>query len=110
MTDALVVLTTAPSEEVAVQLAEGMVKEGLAACVHILPQGRSFYLWEGVLNRDAEWTLILKTQRERYAQLEERLRTVHPYDTPEILALGVEKGSEKYLAWLTSTLEQPAWK
>lgn len=96
----MLVMTTAPSVEVATHLAETLVQEGLAACVHILPQGRSFYIWEGKLNRDEEWTLLLKIRREGYAALEARLQQLHPYDLPEILALSVQQGYAPYLAWL----------
>lgn len=102
--NALVVMTTAPNEEVAHQLAETLVQEGLAACVHILPQGRSFYVWEGTLHKDEEWTLLLKTTRDAYPQLEKRLCTLHPYDVPEILALDVAQGLAPYLTWLTTSV------
>lgn len=100
MSAVLVVLTTAPGEEVAATLAERLVEEELAACVHILPRGRSFYRWEGRLNREEEWTLLIKTTREGYGRLEARLAALHPYELPEILALEVAEGAGAYLAWV----------
>ncbi|MBF0272122.1 MAG: divalent-cation tolerance protein CutA [Magnetococcales bacterium] len=104
MTDALVVLTTAPDESRAEQLAETLVQEGLAACVHILPQGRSVYRWEGAIHKDAEWSLLIKTTRDLYPRLESRLQTLHPYEVPEILALEVTRGHGAYLDWLTANV------
>ncbi|MBF0182714.1 MAG: divalent-cation tolerance protein CutA [Magnetococcales bacterium] len=97
---AMVAMTTAPDETVAAQLAETLVREGLAACVHILPQGRSFYIWDGEFQKDEEWTLILKVRRELYPQMEARLRDLHPYEVPELIALPVIAGHAPYLAWL----------
>ncbi|GAB0058410.1 Divalent-cation tolerance protein CutA [Candidatus Magnetaquicoccaceae bacterium FCR-1] len=100
MTDALVVVTTAPDEAVAESLAEVLVTEGLAACVHILPAGRSIYRWQGEVHKEPEWTLLIKTDRARFAPMRTRLLVLHPYEVPEILALPVEDGNPAYLAWL----------
>ncbi|MBF0296035.1 MAG: divalent-cation tolerance protein CutA [Magnetococcales bacterium] len=102
---AMVAMTTVPDETVATQLAETLVKEGLAACVHILPQGRSFYIWDGEFQKDEEWTLILKLRRDGYPQLEERLRDLHPYEVPELIALPVVEGYAPYLTWLAGSRE-----
>jgi len=100
MSDALVVLITAPSREVGERIAETLVGEELAACVNLLAPVRSIYRWDGAICRDDEILLIAKTTRARYPALEARVQAVHPYDTPEIIALPVERGSAAYLAWL----------
>ncbi|MGH7787900.1 MAG: divalent-cation tolerance protein CutA [Candidatus Binatia bacterium] len=101
MSDALVVLITAPSREVGEMIAETLVGEQLAACVNLLGPVRSIYRWQGAITRDDEILLIAKTTRDRYPALEARVQAVHPYDTPEIIALPIEMGSAAYLAWLT---------
>ena len=97
---ALVVLCTAPSAEIATTLARGLVSEGLAACVNVVPTVRSFYRWEGELQEEEETQLIIKTHRDRFEALEVWLREHHPYDVPEIIALPIVSGSPPYLEWL----------
>ena len=105
----VLIWTTAPEESVAIQLAETLIGEQLAACVHLLPQGRSFYRWEGRVHRDPEWTLLIKSRRALYPALEARLLTLHPYDVPEILMTPVARGLPAYEAWLLSvTVEEGA--
>ncbi|MBF0371732.1 MAG: divalent-cation tolerance protein CutA [Magnetococcales bacterium] len=98
--EALIVWSNAPDAATAEKLAETLVQEGLAACVHVLAEGRSFYVWEGKLEKDTEWTLMIKTRRGRYEKLAARLTELHPYDVPEILATPIENGHPAYLEWL----------
>lgn len=102
MTDALVVLVTAPSAEQAAELARALVEERLAACGNVLPGVRSVYRWEGSVREDAEALLVLKTTRARLEALRERVLALHPYQVPEVLALPVEAGSAAYLAWISA--------
>ncbi len=102
MTDALVVLVTAPSVQQAVELARALVEERLAACGNVLPGVRSVYRWEGSVREDAEALLVLKTTRARLEALRERVLALHPYQVPEVLALPVEAGSAAYLAWISA--------
>jgi periplasmic divalent cation tolerance protein len=81
------ILITAPSEEVAHQLAHGLVTERLAACVNVIPRVISTYVWEGKLERAEEVLMMIKTRSSRYAALEQDIRTHHPYDTPEIVEI-----------------------
>ncbi len=100
MTDALVVLVTAPTAAGAAALAERLVEERLAACGNVVPGLRSIYRWKGKVRDGAEALLLLKTTRPRLAALRARLLALHPYEVPELLALPVEAGAEAYLAWL----------
>ncbi|HSB18828.1 MAG TPA: divalent-cation tolerance protein CutA [Anaeromyxobacteraceae bacterium] len=100
MVDTLVVLVTAPSAEAAAGIARALVEERLAACGNVVPGLRSIYRWEGKLHDDAEALLVLKTTRSRFPALRDRVLALHPYEVPEVLALPVEAGSEKYLAWV----------
>lgn len=104
MSDALVILITAPSREVGEMIAETLVGEQLAACVNLLGPVRSIYRWEGAVCRDDEILLIAKTTRAAYAALAARVQAVHPYETPEIIALPIEMGSTAYLAWLAGAI------
>ncbi len=100
MTDILVVLVTAPSSDKAAEIARALVEEKLAACGNVIPGLRSIYSWEGKVHDDAEALLILKTTRERFPVLRDRILALHPYQVAEVLALPVEAGSERYLAWV----------
>ena len=96
----LVALTTCPSPEVAERLATTLVAEGLAACVNRLPGMTSTYIWEGQVQNEAEVLLIIKTTAERFEVLKERLAGLHPYELPELIAIPVCAGSERYLDWV----------
>jgi periplasmic divalent cation tolerance protein len=100
MTDAMVVLVTAPGAEKAAELARVVVEERLAACGNVLPGVRSIYRWEGKVHDDAEALLVLKTTRARLPALRARILELHPYEVAEVLALPVEEGSERYLRWV----------
>ena len=96
--DALLVLCTAPDEEVAARLARGLVDARLAACVNVIPGLRSFYRWKGAVAEDAELQLLIKTRRARLPALREWIAAHHPYEVPELLALAIEGGGAAYLA------------
>ena len=100
MTDAVVVLVTAPTAELAAELARAVVEERLAACGNVLPGVRSIYRWEGKVQDEPEVLLVLKTRRDRFAALRDRILALHPYELPEVIALPVEAGSDAYLDWI----------
>lgn len=97
--DAAVVLATAGSEDEATLLARTALQRNLAACVQVYPI-RSFYMWQGAMQDDAEYLLLFKTRRSNYAQLEACIRETHSYEVPEIVLLPIEQGLPAYLAWL----------
>ncbi|GEJ59419.1 divalent-cation tolerance protein CutA [Anaeromyxobacter diazotrophicus] len=103
MTDALVVLVTAPDAEAAARLARTLVEEQLAACGNVVPGVRSIYRWEGKVCDDQEALLVLKAPAGRFPELRDRILALHPYQVPEVIALRVEEGSERYLAWLAES-------
>ncbi|MEO5378614.1 MAG: divalent-cation tolerance protein CutA [Magnetococcus sp. DMHC-6] len=96
----VIVWSNAPDQATAHALAETLVLEGVAACVHVFGQGHSFYLWEGTLNRSAEWTLMIKTTRSGQQLLIDRLLALHPYEMPEVLITSVDGGYPPYLTWV----------
>lgn len=81
-------------------MADALVSERLAACVNIVPAIESIYHWEGKVTRDSEALMIIKTTSDRYPELETRVKELHSYSTPEIVAIRIERGSEQYLNWL----------
>jgi periplasmic divalent cation tolerance protein len=100
----LVVLTTTSNLTEAESLAEKIVEAKLAACVQILPEMKSFYFWEGAVQREPEHLLLIKTLPEKFDALEKFIRSNHSYDVPEIVALAAEKVSESYLGWMQDYL------
>lgn len=96
----LVVLVTCPSRKIGEMLGRTLVHERLAACVNVIPNVTSIYRWEGKICRDAEVLLIIKTRRIRLPVLIRRVRGLHPYTIPEVVALPLAGGSAPYLAWL----------
>ncbi len=103
MSNALEVHVTAPSREQAAEIARKLVEERLAACVNIVGGMRSVYRWEGKIHEDEEVLCLVKTRPELLDALTARVRELHPYDVPEILAFEVADGSADYLAWLHET-------
>ena len=100
----LVVITTSPSIEEAESLAESLVREKLAACVQILPRMRSFYFWQGEVQTENEWLLLMKTIDEKYEALEVFIRNNHTYSVPEIVALNAERVFDGYSDWVKGYL------
>ena len=101
----IVVIMTAANAEEAERIAEALVGARLAACVQVLPEIRSVYRWKGEVARDTEVLLLAKTIRARFEKLEQAVRAIHSYETPEIVALPVTSASEPYLNWLVSEVQ-----
>lgn len=101
MTGFVTVFTTTASEAEAEAIAEALVVERLAACVQFTSI-RSRYVWKDALQKDDEVLLLIKTRRELFEPLAERLRALHAYETPEIVMLPIEAGDPAYLAWLAA--------
>ena len=95
-----IILVTTPSQDVAQQLAQDLVRERLAACVNVVSGVRSIYAWEGKIERAEEVLLIIKTQSSRYAALEEYVRAHHPYETPEIVEIPAGRVTPQYWQWI----------
>lgn len=96
----IVVLTNLPDSESAFNLARQLVHGRLAACVNVLAPATSFYRWEGREETASEIPVLIKSTRERYAELEREIRALHPYDLPEIIAFPVGQGLVNYLGWV----------
>lgn len=105
-TDCIVVLVTAGSQAEGERIAEVLVGERLVACVNIVGPIRSVYRWENAIQRDDEWLLIAKTRADQFAAVAARVRAVHSYTTPEVIALPITVGSDAYLDWLRGVTRQ----
>lgn len=99
-TDALVVLTTLASPDDAAAFVRALLDRRLIACGTMLPSARSLYRWEGRIADEAEVVVLLKTRSAVVHALEAAFRELHPYKVPELLAIPVASGLEKYLAWI----------
>jgi len=102
MPDIILVLTTMPDDDRADTLARTLVEERLAACVNVLPGVCSIYRWKGAVEEASEVMLVAKTRASRAAALAARVRALHPYELPEVLALPVTDGSQAYLRWVVA--------
>jgi periplasmic divalent cation tolerance protein len=101
----IVVYITAPSEEDAVMIARALVEQKLAACVNIVRNIRSIYSWQGKIEDDMEVLMIAKTQKKHFDALSEKVKELHSYDVPEIIAMPILKGSDDYLEWIKDSTQ-----
>lgn len=106
--NARIVLVTTPSPALARKLARMLVLERLAACANILPGVTSTYLWRGRVEQSSEALMVLKTTAARLSRLQARVLELHPYDTPEFVALEAAHVEPRYLAWLMDSLKPAA--
>jgi len=98
--DIQLVFCTAPDTDTARRIASALVEYRLAACVNLLPGIESIYRWEGEVKSDAEVLLMIKARSADYALLETRIRALHPYELPEIIAVPLIAGLPAYLDWV----------
>jgi len=94
------ILSTCPEAVAAGDIAQALVADRLAACVNIIPGLASWFRWQGRIDCADELLLVIKTTRERYPEVEQKILALHPYDLPEIIAVPIMQGLDDYLAWL----------
>lgn len=102
----LLVLTNLPDVASAEKLARALIESRVAACVNVLAACRSIYQWQGAVETATEIPLLIKTTAENYPQLEAIVRTQHPYDVPELIAIPITHGLPAYLDWLAAETER----
>ena len=105
MSEAIVVFMTAANAEEARRIAERLIETHLAACVQILPEIESVYRWRNEVQREKEVLLLAKTTDDRFDDLEKEVRGMHSYETPEIVAVPVNRISEPYRAWMLDAVD-----
>ncbi len=105
MTENLIAFTTFASEDDAARVARVLVDERLIACANLLPGARSIYRWQEGIQDEREVVVLMKTRKQDWAALMSRLHELHPYETPECIAVRVAAGAPKYLEWLDRALD-----
>ncbi len=105
MQEFIQVVTTISSQADARRIADALVQQRLAGCVQIVGPIESLYRWEGKIETATEWQCWIKTRQSHYKAVEQAIHKLHLYEVPEILALPVLNGSEKYLKWLADATE-----
>lgn len=103
MTDAILVIVSCREDE-AQSIAKPLIEEKLAACVSMIPAVKSMYEWDGKFCQEQESLLLIKTSRDCWSILEKRIKTLHSYTVPEILAIPVEGGYKPYLDWINEVV------
>ncbi len=104
ITELIIVITTVPNQAIAQEIAKTLVEEKYAACVQVLPSLTSTYIWESKLCVESEQLLLIKTLGDRYQALETKLRLIHPYSEPEIIAISAVAASKTYEQWVAKSL------
>lgn len=96
----VIVFSTAPNEDEAARIGKAVVEEGLAACCNMVPRLRSIYTWKGKVFDEAEVLSIYKTRASLLGKLKDRIKALHGYEVPEIIAVDIKDGLPEYLAWI----------
>lgn len=99
---ALIVITSAPDRDVALKIARALIERKLAACVNILAECTSIYRWQGTLETATEVALMIKTRAAIYDDVEAAIKSLHPYELPEIVAVPIERGLPDFLEWINA--------
>lgn len=99
----IVIFITAPNEDEAARIARSLVEARLAACANIVRGIRSIYAWEGNIQDDSEVLMVVKTRKGLFSAVSGKVKELHSYDVPEIIALPIIDGSPEYLNWLTES-------
>ena len=100
------VITTVETRDDAERIALHLTKKRLAACVQILGPITSIYWWKNKIEKSNEYLLLIKSKKELYSEIEAGIKQVHPYDVPEIIAVQVIQGFEKYFNWINQVIKK----
>mgnify|MGYP002000549864 CR=1 FL=1 len=104
-TNKIVILVTASNKKEAEIIAKLLIEERLAACVNIVPTISSIYSWEGKVHHENESLMLIKTTRDMFDHVNEKVEAIHSYDTVEIISLEITQGSTKYLQWIDQSIK-----
>lgn len=100
-----VIFCTCPSDNVAKLIATTLISEKLAACVNIIPKVTSVYQWNDQVMCDDEVKLVIKSTAKLFSLIELKINELHPYETPEIIAMNIQQGNKEYLQWIEESTE-----
>ena len=98
--DYIIILCTINSIENAETIANNLVQDRLAACINIIPQIQSVYFWNGKIQNDEEFLLLIKTKKNLFNSVKEGITKLHPYEIPEIISIDITDGNQNYLTWI----------
>lgn len=101
----VVVLVTVPDVETGVKIARELVSSRLVACVNVVKDVRSIFFWEGKVDEASEVLLVMKTRLDKMDEVVRRVKELHPYQVPEIIALPIVYGLESYLKWIDEVVQ-----
>ena len=107
MTDKIVILVTSSKLRECRKIARHLVKARLAACVNITQEVRSIYRWEGKVEDEKEFLLVIKSTRDLFPEIRKEILALHSYKVPEVICLPIVDGSQAYLRWLGESVKQP---
>jgi len=102
--EVIVVMTSTPDMEVAERVARALIESGLAACVQLNPGVTSLYKWDGVMQKESEVLVSIKSVAHKFPQLELVIKENHPYKVPEIISISASDVSGDYLKWMRGVL------
>jgi len=100
----VIIFTTTETEKEAEKIANALLEDRIAACVNIIPKIRSRYWWQGKIEKSEETLLLIKTKENLVSRVEERIKSLHSYECPEVVAIEISEGSADYLDWIEQTL------
>ncbi len=101
----IVVLITASGKKEAKAIAASLINSKLAACVNIVEKVDSVFFWQGRVDKAKESLLVVKSRRDRFSRIVKLVRSMHSYEVPEIIALPVIAGEQRYLRWLDDSVK-----
>lgn len=102
MTNYIIILCNTNSKDSAETIATYLIKESLAACVNIIPKITSIYKWQNKIENDEEYLMLIKTKKELFDKVKEKIQILHPYEVPEIISIDISNGNSEYLNWINN--------
>ncbi|MGA2385419.1 MAG: divalent-cation tolerance protein CutA [Candidatus Bathyarchaeia archaeon] len=105
LSEYIVILVTAKDKEEAERISQMLLKERLIACANIVSPVTSFFHWGGQTERAAECLVVMKSRMDLFGEVAERVKRLHSYEVPEVLALPIVDGSKAYLEWMSAVLK-----
>ncbi len=102
----MMVLTTTSSEKEAEKISEELIEQNLGACVQVYGPIKSTYSWKGSIEKSEEWMCFIKTRSDKFDDVEKKIKELHSYETPEIIALPIIEASKEYLRWIDENLRR----